>query len=254
MNIYNEVSECIQQNKTAVLCVITQTEGSTPRKAASKMLVFPDGSISGTVGGGSIEKQCIEDALEIMGSDQPLHKSYNLANDLEMHCGGRMHIYLEPLMPATQLIIFGAGHVGKALAKMASMSGFRILAVDNRDGIFESWKGLPAETLCGPFEETLEKIDFHKNAYIVSCTYKHAFDTEVIAMCLPKDYKYIGMIGSKRKIAIAAKTFEEEYKFSPDQIAKIDMPIGVPINCETPEDIAVSILAKLIDVKNTENK
>jgi len=253
MNFYSEISNCIQNNKTAVLCVITQTEGSTPRKAGSKMLVFPDGTISGTVGGGSIEKQCIEDALGMMNSDLPQHKSFNLANDLEMHCGGRMHVYFEPLVPAPQLIIFGAGHVGKALSKMAAMSGFRILAVDNREGIFDSWSGIPAEQLCAPFEEAMEKIDFHKNAYIVSCTYKHAFDTEVIAMCLPKDYKYIGMIGSKRKIEVAVKDFKEKFSYSDEQISKIDMPIGVPIACETSEDIAISILAKLIDVKNTEN-
>ncbi|PLW92368.1 MAG: hypothetical protein C0592_11150 [Marinilabiliales bacterium] len=254
MNFYSEIAACIQNNKSAVLCVITQTEGSTPRKASSKMLVFPDGSISGTVGGGSIEKQCIEDALIMMNSDQPQHKLYNLANDLEMHCGGQMHVYFEPLVSAPQLIIFGAGHVGKALAKMATISGFRILAVDNREGIFDTWAGIPAETLCAPFEKAVNQIDFHKNAYIVSCTYKHAYDTDVISLCLPKEHKYIGMIGSKRKVDIARKDLKERFKFSEEEISGIDMPIGVPISCETPEDIAVSILAKLIDVRNTENQ
>jgi len=254
MNFFTDISETINNNIAAVLCIIIGAEGSTPRKPGSKMLVFADGSIKGTIGGGSIEKEAIAEAILMIGSDQPMVKSYNLANDLEMHCGGRMTVYFEPLLQQPELVIFGAGHVGKALAKLASISGFKISVADNREGICSTWPQGLATTYEMPFEESAEKIKFHSNSYIVVTTYKHSFDSEVVNMLKDKPKKYIGMIGSKRKVEIARKQFAEEYGMTKEQIDCIDMPIGVDIACETPEDIAVSILAKLIDVKNRSNE
>ena len=254
MNIFQDISDCLNSGKAGVLCIITATEGSTPRKSGSKMLVFEDGSIKGTIGGGSIEKQCVNDALEIMQNQQIMIKTYNLANDLEMHCGGRMTVYLEPILPRPELIIFGAGHIGKALSKLASISGFRVIVADDRKEIIESWPESLAKTICASFEDAVNQINFHPNTYIVSSTYNHSFDTEIIAMCLAKQHKYLGMIGSKRKVAIAKKRLKDEFSFSFEIIDAVDMPIGIPIACETPEDIAVSILAKLIDVKNSLNE
>lgn len=253
MNIFSEITETLNDNKPAVLCIIIGAEGSTPRKPGSKMLVFADGSIKGTIGGGSIEKQAIAEAIQMIGSDQPLVKSYNLANDLEMHCGGRMTVYFEPLLQQPELIIFGAGHVGKALAKLASISGFKISVADNREGICATWPEGLATAYEMSFEEAAEKIPFHPNCYIVVTTYKHSFDSEVVALLKDKPKKYIGMIGSRRKVDIARKQFAETFGMTQQQIDFVDMPIGVNIACETPEDIAVSILAKLIDVKNKNN-
>ncbi len=254
MNFFNEISETINSGKAAVLCVVIGAEGSTPRKPGSKMLVLADGTISGTIGGGSIEKQAIDDAVAMMNTDITEVKSYNLANDLEMHCGGRMTVFFEPLLAQPQLVIFGAGHVGKALAKMAAIGGFKVVAADNREGIFGSWSQGLAETYEMPFEEAAEKINFHANSYIVATTYNHSFDSEVVAMLIGKPHKYIGMIGSKRKVELARKRLSDEFGLATPQIDSIDMPIGVPIACETPEDIAISILAKIIDAKNTSNR
>lgn len=253
MNFFDDISDTINNNVAAVLCIIIGAEGSTPRKPGSKMLVFADGTIKGTIGGGSIEKEAIAEAVQMIGSDQPVVKAYNLANDLEMHCGGRMTIYFEPLLKQPELIIFGAGHVGKALAKLASVAGFKISVADNREGICATWPQGLAATYEMAFEEAVEKIKFHGNSFIVVTTYKHSFDSEVVAMLKDKPKKYIGMIGSRRKVDLARKRFAEEFGMTKEQIDLIDMPIGVDIACETPEDIAVSILAKLIDVKNKNN-
>jgi len=253
MNFFNNISETINNNVAAVLCIVIGAEGSTPRKPGSKMMVFADGSIKGTIGGGSIEKEAIAEAVQMIGSDQPMVKSYNLANDLEMHCGGRMTVYFEPLLQQPELVVFGAGHVGKALAKLASVAGYKIIVADNREGICATWPQGLAATYEMPFEEAAEKIKFHSNSYIVVTTYKHSFDSEVVALLKDKPKKYIGMIGSRRKVELARKQFAEEFGMTKEQIECIDMPIGVDIACETPEDIAVSILAKLIDVKNKSN-
>lgn len=253
MNFYDDISDTINNNVAAVLCIIIDTDGSTPRKPGSKMLVFADGTIKGTIGGGSIEMEAIELARNMIGSDTTLVKDFNLANDLQMHCGGRMTVYFEPLLQTPELVIFGAGHVGKALAKLASISGFKVSVADNREGICATWPQGLASTYEMPFEEAAEKIKFHSNSYIVVTTYKHSFDSEVVAMLKDKPKKYIGMIGSRRKVDMARKRFAEEFEMTKEQIDLIDMPIGVDIACETPEDIAVSILAQLIDVKNKNN-
>ena len=253
MNFFDDISDTINNNVAAVLCIIIGAEGSTPRKPGSKMLVFADGTIKGTIGGGSIEKEAIELARNMIGTDTTLVKDFNLANDLQMHCGGRMTIYFEPLLKQPELVIFGAGHVGKALAKLASLSGFKISVADNREGICATWPQDLASTYEMPFDEAAGKIKFHSNSYIVVTTYKHSFDNEVVAMLKDKPKKYIGMIGSRRKVDLARKRFAEEFGMTKEQIDMIDMPIGVDIACETPEDIAVSILAQLIDVKNKNN-
>ncbi len=121
---------------------------------------------------------------------------------------------------------------------------------DERPGIFKTWQPGIADIIDGPYSEAIKKIGFHKNCYIVVCTHLHTSDAEVISQCISKTYRYIGMIGSSRKIGLARKRFAEEFKMSEEQINRIDMPIGIPIKCETPADIAISILAKLIDIKN----
>jgi len=254
MNIFNEIHELTAKNIPFTFCVVIDTEGSTPRKAGSKMLVLIDGAILGTIGGGSIEKQVTDDALVLLNSGGTLTKKYCLAQDLQMHCGGKMTIFMEAVSPDEQLVIFGAGHIGKSLATMAKTAGFRVNVIDDRPEIFNDWQQGIAHTILSPYKEAIDKFSFHKNTYIVICTYMHSSDTEIAAMCINKQYKYIGMIGSSRKVAQARKKFADEFKISEEKINGIDMPIGISIKCETPADIAISILAKLIDVKNSDNK
>jgi xanthine dehydrogenase accessory factor len=130
--IFNELKTIIEQGIPAVLCVVTGTTGSTPRKAGSKMLVFQDGSIKGTVGGGSVEFQTIQDALNIICTGTPFSKRFHLEDDLKMHCGGTMEIYFEPIGCLPKLYVFGGGHIGKALATYAAGLGFRPFVFDQR--------------------------------------------------------------------------------------------------------------------------
>jgi len=252
MNFFNEINDLSICNIPFVLCIVVETEGSTPRKAGAKMAILKDGSVRGTIGGGNIEKHVTQDALEIFESGLPLKKFYNLSGDEGMHCGGKMTIYMEPVMPHEQLVIFGAGHVGRAIAQIASVAGFRVLVTDSRLGIFSSWPASVFETMTASVSEAMEKISFHKNSYIVVCTHQHTTDSEVTAMCINKPHRYLGMMGSSRKIALARKRFSEEFGMNEEQINSIDMPVGIPIKCETPADIAVSIIAKLIDIKNSQ--
>jgi len=252
--IYTDLKNIIEQGIPAVLCVVTATTGSTPRKAGSKMLVFADGSVKGTIGGGSIEFQVIQDALKMISCGTPFSKKFNLEDDLKMHCGGTMEVYFESIGCLPKLYIFGGGHIGKALAGYASGLGFRPFVFDQREGIFENWNLAGVETHVGDYLQTIDTLTFDRNTYAVVVTHQHECDEKVLFACAGREYAYLGMIGSKRKVAEIRKKAIENEIVPPAILDKIDMPIGIPFAAETPAEIAISIIAKMIDVKNTLKK
>jgi len=252
--IFNDLKTIIEQRIPAVLCIVTETTGSTPRKAGSKMLVFQDGAIKGTVGGGSVEFQTIQDALKIISCGEPFTKRFHLEKDLKMHCGGTMDVYFEPIGCLPKLYIFGGGHIGKALAGYAVGLGFRPFVFDQREGIFESWNLPEIETRYGDLLQIIDSLEFDSNTYIVIVTHQHEFDEKVLLACLPRQFAYLGMIGSKRKVADIRKNALENHTIADAQLNKVDMPIGIPFAAETPAEIAISIIAKMIDVKNSMKK
>ncbi len=254
MNIFNQVSDLIAQNKEAVLCIITATTGSSPRKAGSKMIVFPDGKINGTIGGGSIEFQAISDAIGVLKSGIPLSKKYKLEEDLAMHCGGTVDVYFEPIKSSIDLYIFGAGHIGRVVARYALDFGFRVTLLDQRDEIFKEFDSSPFNCIREDYFSAIEKADFSDNTFSVIVTPQHEYDERLVMKLARKPFGYLGMIGSKRKVAEVKKNMLENNGFKQEEIDRIDMPIGIKFNAETPEEIAVSIIAKLIDVKNSLNK
>jgi xanthine dehydrogenase accessory factor len=253
-NILFKIAEIKKAGKRAALCIIVETKGSSPRKAGSKMVVCEDGTIEGTIGGGSLEFNVINDALKIITQNQPQKLLYNLENDLSMHCGGTAEVYIEPIFPNSNLYIFGAGHIGKALAKYAADFGFNIILIDQREDMMDGI-GVPVvQKINEEFAKAAQKLNFNENDYIVIVTPKHAFDEEVLAICAKKTFAYLGMIGSKTKVALARKRMTEENVLTEQEVDKVDMPIGIKFNAQTPEEIAVSILAKLIDVRNSTKK
>ncbi|MBN2175537.1 MAG: XdhC family protein [Bacteroidales bacterium] len=253
-DILENIRQIKASGKKAALCIIVETKGSSPRKPGSKMIVFEDKTIDGTIGGGSLELKVMEDATKVIGSGSPQKFSYNLDDDFGMHCGGYAEVYIEPILPDDQLYIFGAGHVGKALADLASKFGFEIILIDPREEILKGFEGKPYKFIQLDFVEAANEMKFGRTAYIVITTPKHKYDENVLALCAKKLSAYVGMIGSKNKVALAKKRFLEENILTQQEIDRVDMPIGIKFNAQTPEEIAVSILAKLIDVKNSKNK
>jgi xanthine dehydrogenase accessory factor len=250
---FNDLKALNEQGIPAVLCIVTNTTGSTPRKAGSKMLVFADGSIKGTIGGGNIEFQVIQDAQKMITCGTPFSKTFHLEDDLKMQCGGTMDVYFEAIGCQPKLYIFGGGHVGKAVAAYAPGLGFRPYVFDQREGIFESWNIAGVETQNGDYMQIIDSLPFDKNTFIVIVTPQHEFDEKILLACILREYAYLGMIGSKRKVAEIARKASEA-NVPAEFIAKVDMPIGIPFAAETPSEIAISIIAKMIDVKNLSKK
>ncbi len=247
-SIYQQIAELIKNGKSAALCTITKTEGSTPRKAGSKMLVYKTGEIQGSIGGGALEKECIKNALEVLKSSQAQVFKHKLEKDHAMSCGGVVEIFIEPLNVQKKLYIFGGGHIGKALSEFSEKLQFQVTVIDSRNEIFAHYTNTNVKTLNLSIEKAFETLEFDENVFICSIMHEHGLDKELIASALKRKFAYLGMIGSSRKIA-QTQQFLLEKGFAQAEIEKINMPMGLSINCETPEEIAISILAKLIDVR-----
>lgn len=250
-NLLFELSQYHAYRKPFVICIVTKAIGSTPRKAGSKMLVFEDGSIKGTIGGGSVELQAKKDAQMVMRQRESEVIDYQLEEDLAMQCGGNMSVYFEPIFPAEKLYVFGAGHVGREVGFYAQTLGFNVTYIDHRPDIYKEFDAGNTECLVGNYVEVIDHLSLNSDSYAVIVTPNHSFDEEVLEKLAMKDLKYLGMMGSKRKVLEVTKRLQEENKLTKEQLEKVDMPIGIPLKVETPGEIAISIVAKMTDVRNS---
>ncbi len=250
-SIYQQIIKAQKEQKNVVLCSIVNTKGSTPCKNGAKMLVFENGEVFGSVGGGNFEHKVTKDALEALTLSTSKLLSYDLLKELSMCCGGTVEVFIEPIFPRNKLYIFGAGHIGNALQKNATKLDFEVFIIDDRAEVLNQIENKNMIKIYSNFTDYLNKLTFDNRTYIVIATYKHEIDKEILAFCLNKTFAYLGMIGSMRKAIVTRKKFTKEGIATVEQIQKVDMPIGLNIQAEGPEEISISILAKLIEVKNT---
>lgn len=250
-DIYDEINRIKNSNNNAALCIIISTKGSVPRKIGTKMLVYENGIIIGSIGGGDLEKKVIREAIEVIQTHKPAIFKHDLLHQHNMCCGGSVEIFIEPIMKTKKLFIFGAGHTGQALAKFANNTGFEVYLIDDRKEYIEQCSVTDINKMNLAHTTALQAMPFDKNTFIVIATYSHQIDRDILASCVKKEWAYLGMIGSKRKVLMTKKMFTDSTIGSEEELDKIKMPIGIDINAETPEEIAISILAELIKIKNS---
>jgi xanthine dehydrogenase accessory factor len=247
VDIYEEILRLKQAGRASAIATIVQCSGSSPQKEGAKMLIRDDGSIVGTLGGGCIETEVVQTSLQVIKDGCPLTIPFELT---EKHgglvCGGKVLVYIEPVIPDPHLIILGAGHVGKALSKIARFSGFKVTVVDDREE-YANRDNVPDanETVVIDFEKVLSKVSVDQNTYIVIATRGHNHDLDALKVALGTKARYIGLLGSKRKKALLFKTLKEE-GFAQRDVDRIITPVGLSINSVTPEEIAISIMAQII--------
>jgi xanthine dehydrogenase accessory factor len=247
VDIYEEILRLKQAGRASAVATIVQCSGSSPQKEGAKMLIRDDGSIVGTLGGGCIETEVVQTSLQVIKDGCPLTIPFELT---EKHgglvCGGKVLVYIEPVIPDPHLIILGAGHVGKALSKIARFSGFKVTVVDDREE-YANRDNVPDanETVVIDFEKVLSKVSVDQNTYIVIATRGHNHDLDALKVALGTKARYIGLLGSKRKKALLFKTLKEEGSAQRD-VDRIITPVGLSINSVTPEEIAISIMAQII--------
>jgi xanthine dehydrogenase accessory factor len=249
MSIFQALVDLEMNNGAGALCTIIQSKGSTPRHVTSKMLVYPDGHIIGTVGGGEVENRVIKEALKAIDDKTPRLLAYNMANPERGDpgvCGGQLEIYVEPILPKPVLVVVGVGHVGKAVAHLAKWLGFMVAVSDDRLD-FCNPKAVPEadEFYPIPLEELSSKLIITPWTYIVLTTRGMDVDVHGLPSLVNSNAAYIGVIGSKRRWATTTKKLLER-GVSSKLIEKVHSPIGLEIHAETPEEIAVSIMAEII--------
>ena len=247
MDIYEEILRLKKEGRSSAVATIVQCSGSSPQKEGAKMLVRDDGSTVGTLGGGCIEAEVVQASLIIIKDGFPLTIPFELT---EKHgglvCGGKVLVYIEPIIPDPHLVILGAGHVGKALSKVARFSGFRVTVVDEREE-YANRDNIPDanEIVMIDFEKVFSKVPVDQNTYLVIATRGHNHDLDALKAGLKTEAGYIGLLGSKRKKALLFKTLRDE-EFSQTDIDRVITPVGLPISSVTPEEIAISIMAQII--------
>ncbi len=240
------------EGRAAALATIVAAEGSVPRRAGSKMLVWPNGEIVGTVGGGAVEAQVIREAQAAQRDGQTRLLTYKLnahsAEEGPGVCGGTVQIFIEPLLPPPTVIVVGVGHVGKAVAELAKWLGLRVVVADDRTG-YATAENIPEADAYveAPAEELAAALDLTPRTYVVAVTRGLAVDRHLIPALLASDVPYVGLIGSRRRWALTAKKLRED-GLSEEDLARVHTPIGLDIGAETPKEIAVSILAEVIHV------
>ncbi|MFH1700907.1 MAG: XdhC/CoxI family protein [Candidatus Zixiibacteriota bacterium] len=254
IDIYKEIVRNREQGRLFVIATIVRTAGSSPRQTGAKMIVFLDGTICGTIGGGLFEKQVIDDCLSLMSSgNRFLLKKYSFAKNgpdaTGMQCGGEAEVYMEVNTRPNKLIIFGAGHVGSELASLAKRFDFSITVADNRRELLDDVsKGTNVILIDEHYSNNLPDID--DSSYVVIVTSSHEGDLAVLKNVLKQNSAYLGMIGSKAKIKKVFTQLEQN-GFTKGQISKIHSPIGLDIGAEGPAEIALAIMAEIIMVKNS---
>ncbi len=247
-DVFRALLEAEEKSLQAALVTVIRTTGSLPRHAGSKMLVWADGRIVGTVGGGAMEARVIQNALAALADGQTRIVSYTL-NDLKDGdpgiCGGTVELFVEPLSVLPTLVVIGCGHVGKALAELGKWMDYRVIVSDDRAEFCNPQfiPNMDGYVLAAP-AEAAKQIALGPQTYVAAVTRGMPIDLELFPPLLAADIPYLGLIGSRRRWALTWKALLER-GFGEEQLRKVRSPIGLELNAETPKEIAISIMAEI---------
>ena len=251
-DLLNLIHDELLEGRFGVLCTVTGSEGSTPRDLGASMWVRPDGSIAGTIGGGILEYEVIKKATALLGarSGPAIHRARlrEEESDGESVCGGDMIVLMEPLGVEAEVVIFGAGHVGKALAEAANAAGFSVTVWDEREDYANAGEIPFGRVITCPLGEVFERgLELDDRSYVVVATRGHSLDAEVLRLLEGKPMAYLGLMGSRKKIAHVRKSLMER-GVSEEYLDRVFQPVGLPLRAETPGEIAASIISEIIAV------
>lgn len=247
--ILAELSAAVSEGESVVVATIVETEGSVPRHPGTKMLVYPDGSTTGTIGGGKVETAIRDDALEVLARKQPGVRRYNLHDPDQGDpgvCGGTMTVYLEAYMSPHTVFVIGCGHVGKAVVDLAHWLGYRTIAVDDRSERVTAEIMPNADVLfAGSVADAITAHPITEDSAIVVVTRSHDIDAEITPLLLETQAGYIGVMGSRRRWE-NTKDLIVDGGVPEADLERIHNPIGLDIGAESVEEIAVSIMSEVI--------
>ena len=253
-DLIEAVAGVMARGERAALVTIVRASGSTPQRAGAKMLLLEDGRTVGTIGGGCYESDALGKARLVLAGGKPQLVQYELNDDIAAEngliCGGRMDVFIEPVSAPPDLYIVGAGHVGFHLARFAAEVGFRLHVVDDR-AAFANRERFPhaAEVVVDDVAAWLAAAPLAPRSHVVIVTRGHRYDLEAVRALAAREVAYVGLIGSRAKVARLFDTLVAE-GVPPQVLRRVHAPIGLDIGAVTPEEIAISIVAELIAVRH----
>jgi len=251
-DLFEEIVRMRRAGARGALATIVHTNGSIPSYESSRMLVREDGSIAGTIGGGCVKADVWAAAKEVMQKELPRKMVFNLNHeatyDSGLICGGTLEIFVEPILPQPVVYLFGGGHVSIAVASAASAAGFGVAVVDDREAFANMQRFPMAQAVHTSYGEAFEKIRPNSNSYLIIVTRGHKEDMRVLAWAVRTEARYVGMIGSKRKVLSVYKALENE-GYRAEEFTRVFAPMGLNVGALSPEEIAVSVVAELIAVR-----
>ena len=250
MDFIQKLNTANSSGRAFAVAVITAAEGTTPRHPGTKMIVYEDGKQSGTIGGGDIEQAVLSDALACFRTKEPLLKTYPVIQSDGVESGSET-IYIEPFFPRSRLILCGAGHVAGKLIPLAKSVGFRVTVIDIRDEAMVRERASAADEfiLAASWAEGLARVPESDDSYLIACAFNFDQDEEILSHLIRRRSAYIGMLASRYKRETIYNHLMER-GIAEEALSRVHSPIGLPIGAETPEEIALSIAAELLKVRN----
>jgi xanthine dehydrogenase accessory factor len=251
--LLSELLAARKEGEPVALATVVKARGSVPRHAGSKMLIYSDGRTSGTIGGGEMEARVVEEALQALSTGQTVTVPYSLVDPAKGDpgvCGGEVEVFIEPYSSPATILVIGCGHVGRAVVHLASWLGFFVVANDDREELVDPQLVPGADIyIAGPIEQVLEQFSVTGNTYVVSVTRNVLVDRQIMPKLIETPSPYIGVIGSRRRWEETKRLLQED-GLDVEQMQRFHSPIGLEIHAETPEEIAVSILAEIIMMRH----
>ncbi|HKE86464.1 MAG TPA: XdhC/CoxI family protein [Vicinamibacterales bacterium] len=252
--VFAALADALARGEEVALVTIVAATGSTPQRVGAKMLVFPDGRTVGTIGGGCYENDAFWKAREAIKVRRPVNVKYELNDDFAQEtglvCGGQMEVFIEPVEASPDVYVFGAGHVGYFVARMAREVGFRVHVVDDREKFANAERfGDGIDVIVEDIPNWLATNALPATAYAVIVTRGHTHDLDALRALTAHPLRYLGLIGSKAKVKRIFDALREE-GVPAVALRSVHAPIGLDIGAITPQEIAVSIVAELIAAKH----
>jgi len=251
-DVFEEIAKIRREGITAALATVVLGEKGSPGKSGFRMVVYSTGRTSGTVGGGLLEAKVREQALRCILDKKSKLLEFTLdeesADNIGALCGGTVKIFIEPIQGISTIYVFGGGHIAVPLVQFAKALDFSVVVADDRQQFANKDRfSLADEVKSGEFDEVIKTIEFHEDDYVVIITRGHEHDEEVLKACLSKVKlpRYIGMIGSREKIAITYSHLKDQ-GIQEQLLRKVKAPIGLNIGSQTPAEIAISIAAEIV--------
>ena len=247
--LIEQIPEMIKKNKAVALVTVTASSGSTPAEPGKEMLVDDSGNIGGTVGGGQLEFKAIEYAKECIEKKESKSLHFDLKKDLSMECGGSADLFIKVYSPSMQLILIGGGHVNHALYQMADVMGYDVTVIDDRADIVSVRRFPNAKRLiCGNIGDESEKIELSEENYVVIATQGHGYDEIALGNLIGKKPKYIGVIGSRKKVVVMMQNLAEK-GIPKEELDRVYAPVGIALGGDEPAEVALSILSEIQLIK-----